>query len=343
MSLSNSQYGQIMNRYDQIRYRQAREQNARIRELHSRIPELTSLEQQYSERRAALISNLANLSEQSMMQFQKETKDFLQKKEQLLTSHGYPADYDELRYDCPDCRDTGTLPDGSHCHCFQKQAISLVYESSNLSQIVERENFRTFTLDYFSKEEQDPASKTSIYDLMEYNREECQSFAAEFPQKPYLSLLLTGPTGTGKSFLAHCVAEELLRSGFSVIRLTASGLIEVFEDQMRKRSRYLSEDDSAEDPDEMDSDELRRYLTDCDLLIIDDLGTEMVNSFTVNKIFYIVDERLVRRKGTLITTNLTMAQLKETYTERISSRLFSGYRILRTAGSDVRMAKKRRE
>ena len=341
MSLNNSQYGQIMNHYDQIRSRQLREQDARRRELRDRIPELRVLEQEYSDHRAQLIQNLSGFSEEIRQQFQKETEDYLRKKAEILVSNGYPADYADLRYDCPDCKDTGLLPNGSHCHCFQKQVIEMIYENSNLTQIIERENFRTFSLEYYSKEETEPINKCSIYELMKYDLEECRRFADEFPTNPSLSLLITGPTGTGKSFLAHCIAEQLLRSGISVIRLTATELIEVFEDHMKRQSRYYSESDLAEDTDEMSSDELHHYLFECDLLIIDDLGSEMVNAFSINKVLNVVDLRQVRQKGTLITTNLNIALLRDTYTERVSSRIISGYRLLQTAGADIRRLRSR--
>ncbi|MBO4391499.1 MAG: ATP-binding protein [Lachnospiraceae bacterium] len=336
MSLSNSQYDRIMNLYDQIRYRQLREQNARIEEVHDKIPELAELESKQAALRAEMIKKIFDSSEEEMDRYQKATEEFLQQKKELLLSHGYPADYEDLRYDCPDCKDTGRLLDGSRCRCFQKRAIEMVYESSNLSRIVERENFRTFSLDYYSKEDIDPVNNISIYELMKYNLETCKRFAKDFPKDPSLSLLITGPTGTGKTFLAHCVADQLLSSGFSVIRLSATQLIEVFEEQQRNRYRYNHEDNFA-DQEEFSADELRHYLFECDLLIIDDLGTEMPNSFTINKIFTVIDDRQTRQKGTLITTNLSMQAIRDSYTERISSRLFSGYKILQTAGADVRM------
>lgn len=336
MSLNNAQYDRIMKLYDQIRYRQLREQNARIKEVHDTIPELEELEKRQADLRATMIRKLFESTEEEMKYFQKATEDFLAQKKSLLLSHGFSEDYEDLRYDCPDCKDTGRLSDGSNCHCFQKRAIEMVYERSNLSQIIERQNFRTFSLEYYSKEEIEPINNISVYELMKFNLESCKKFATNFHDNHSLSLLILGPTGTGKTFLAHCIAEQLLSSGCPVIRLNASQLIEVFEEQQRNRYRY-NRDDGVADQEEFSADELRHYLFECDLLIIDDLGTEMINSFTINKILMVIDERQIRRKGTLITTNLNMRAIRENYTERISSRLFSGYKILQTAGSDVRM------
>ena len=151
----------------------------------------------------------------------------------------------------------------------------------------------------------------------------CQSFVKTFDTN-FSNLLLLGETGVGKTFLSNCIAKELLDSYHSVIYLTAIELFKCFEN---------SDFNKGEDVEYQDVS----YFIDCDLLIIDDLGTESYNSYTISKLFYVINERILRRKSVIISTNLSMPQLENTYSERIFSRLISAYTILRLFCEDIRV------
>ena len=155
-----------------------------------------------------------------------------------------------------------------------------------------------------------------VYDI-------CQSFVKTFDTE-FSNLLLLGETGVGKTFLSNCIAKELLDSYHSVIYLTAIELFKCFEN---------SDFNKGEDVEYQDVS----YFIACDLLIIDDLGTESYNSYTISKLFYVINERILRRKSVIISTNLSMPQLENTYSERIFSRLISAYTILRIFCEDIRV------
>ena len=154
----------------------------------------------------------------------------------------------------------------------------------------------------------------------------CREFAADLARKKE-NLLFTGSTGVGKTFLTNCIAKELIDSGHSVIYLSAGDLFEVF-------SRNKFDYDTPED-----MRDTYRYILDCDLLIIDDLGTELNNSFTSSQLFYCINERMNMSRSTIISTNLSLKQLRDSYTDRVTSRIMR-YRIIPLYGRDIRVLKR---
>lgn len=162
---------------------------------------------------------------------------------------------------------------------------------------------------------------------MEVVVRQCREFAQQYPDKGN-SILFTGGTGVGKTFLTNCIAKELIDRCISVIYLSSNELFEIF-------SKYKFGRDSEEDVEES-----YRYILDCDMLIIDDLGTELNNSFVSSQLFYCINERIGRKKGTIISTNLSMGMLKDTYSDRVTSRIMSNYRVIPLYGADIRMKKR---
>ena len=155
----------------------------------------------------------------------------------------------------------------------------------------------------------------------------CRSYVEHFGEHKD-NLLFTGKTGLGKTFLSNCIAKELLDQSYSVVYLPAVEMYEIFS---KERFDY---DSTEEDRDRS------RYLLDCDLLIIDDLGTELVNTFTTSQLFYCINERLNRRKGTIISTNLPVNEMRDEFTDRVMSRIVSQYTVIPLYGEDLRIRKK---
>jgi DNA replication protein DnaC len=156
---------------------------------------------------------------------------------------------------------------------------------------------------------------------------ECRKYVENFGTEKG-SILFTGSTGCGKTFLSNCIARELIDRLYSVVYLTATDMFDILsESRFNGREEEEAKDRAA-------------YILDCDLLIIDDLGTELGNSFTVSQLFYCVNERLNRKKGTIISTNLTIGRLRDEFTERVTSRLMSQYKILPLLGEDLRLLRR---
>ena len=192
-----------------------------------------------------------------------------------------------------------------------------------------RENFSTFSYDYYDDEKILPGIGRTAREHMRQVTAVCRQFVEEFGEAKG-NILLTGNTGVGKTFLANCIAKELMDRYYSVIYLSSGDLFDIF-------SKWKFDSQAEEGMKDM-----YEYILDCDLLVIDDLGTELNNSFTSSQLFYCLNERLNRKKGTVISTNLSLNALRDTYTERVTSRIMSYYRILPVYGDDIRL-KKRRE
>ncbi len=325
MSLSHSQYLAIEREYSRRLNQDREEQQQRIREVFGRLPELKAIEEE--------LADLAYQKAEAMLAGQKDTtarlearRKFLRNnKISLLKDSGYPQDYLELHYQCELCKDTGFTEEGE-CRCRQRAVTALLYGQSMIQEVLQRENFSTFRLDYYDRTHPDPESGITGYDLMRGHLEVCREFIEGFEQNRE-NLLLMGDTGTGKTFLSHCIAKELLDRYYSVIYLSATQLFEM----LAKRTFGREGADLSEEADQIFT---------CDFLIIDDLGTELTNSFVTSQLFTCINERILRRRSTLISTNLTMNDMLRIYTERITSRLIGNYRILRFPERDIRLYKR---
>ena len=244
----------------------------------------------------------------------------------LLVSAGYPRDYLEPHFRCPDCQDTGYIGT-QKCHCFRQAIIDLLYTQSNLREFLDTENFSRFSLDYYSTGIVDRVTGLNAKQTARRALDECRRFVKTFDTS-FENLFLYGDTGLGKTFLSHCIARELLDTTHSVIYFSAFRLFELFADATFGKS-------SGELPEE-----LEHHIFDCDFLIIDDLGTELTNSFVSSQLFLILNERILRRKSTLISTNLALGTFADTYSERVFSRISSSYTMLKLIGDDIRIQKK---
>jgi DNA replication protein DnaC len=228
-----------------------------------------------------------------------------------------------MQYTCSVCHDTGYV-DGKKCRCFRQKEIDLLYRQSNLREILAKENFDTFSFEWYDNTASD--RRLSPLENARNVAAACMEMTVEFSQVKQ-NLLLTGPAGTGKTFLTHCIAKALLDSCYSVIYLSAAELFEIF-------SSHQFQDEPKQEEELM-----YHHIYDCDLLIIDDLGTEVANNFTMSRLFSCVNERARSNRPVVISTNLTMSQINSHYSERISSRLISNYKILELYGEDIRIRK----
>ena len=326
MALSNSQYDAIMREYGRQQIENHHKLEERRQEIYARLPVVRQLEAEIAERSVACAKKLLEGDKSVLDRLKEDLKDLREQKSLIIRAAGYPDDYLELHYRCPDCRDTGLI-DGRKCHCFLQAQMKLLHAQSNLEDVLERENFNALSYEYYDDTE--ILSQLGITNAAYMRRvvAGCRGFVRGFDKKND-NLLFTGSTGVGKTFLTNCIARELMDDFHSVIYLTASDLFDVF-------SRNKFDYDNAEDMKDM-----YRFILDCDLLIIDDLGTELNNSFTSSQLFYCINERMNMSRSTIISTNLTLARLRDSYTDRVTSRIMSGYRIIPLYGGDIRLLKK---
>ncbi len=235
------------------------------------------------------------------------------KRASLLRDLGLPADYTAIRYGCTTCQDTG-YTDRGMCACMRRMLIQEGYRSSGLGKLLETQSFDNFSLHFYQENAKN----------MQTNLEAARAFAEEF-ERTHQNLFLFGGTGLGKTHLSTAIARRAIDRGYDVVYETAQNIISDFQYDRFEREH------GAESKSE-------RYFS-CDLLIIDDLGTEISNQFTLSTFYNLINSRVNAGKSMLINSNLGHHNLLERYDERITSRLLGEFRILRFMGTDIRRQK----
>lgn len=317
MSLNNYQYDSIMNNYSARR--QAAENAAlqRANYILEHIPGYRQLDEEMISLGMLLTRKLLAKDETEAQILRNKMDEVSAKKISLLTEAGYPEDYLEVKYTCPDCMDKGYI--GSEkCRCFKKEISRLLYEQSNLQQVLREDNFDNLSFEYCQGEDLERLQKAVSL---------CKNFVQNFPSD-YQNLLFYGTVGTGKSFLSGCIAKELLDKDIDVIYFSATELFKTLSDIMFERG------------DRSILNSMRSNIYEASLLIIDDLGTEITNSAVASELFSLLNERHLGRRATIISTNLDLRELQERYADRIFSRILERYSILKLTGPDVRRIKR---
>ena len=322
MSLNNSQYNAIMRIYNQRQFQDKYEQDQRREEVYQKVPQIRQIEDEISSQAVRCARKLLDGDTNAKEELKQHIEDLREQKEVLLSAFGFPADYMEMHYACPECQDTGYV-DGRKCRCFKKEEIRLLYSQSNIEEVLLRENFDSFSYEYYDDRVVIPEIQMTVADYMRQVHTWCKDYVENFEKKGG-NLIFTGSTGVGKTFLTNCIAKALIDQYQSVIYLSSNDLFDVFS---KNKFHYDTEEEMKD---------MYQYILDCDLLIIDDLGTELNNTFVSSQLFYCINERLLRKKSTIISTNLSMTMLRDTYSDRISSRIISQYSIIPLYGDDIR-------
>ena len=322
MSLNNSQYNAIMRIYNQRQFQDKYEQDQRRKEVYQKVPQIRQIEDEISSQAVRCARKLLDGDTNAKEELKQHIEDLREQKEVLLSAFGFPADYMEMHYACPECQDTGYV-DGRKCRCFKKEEIRLLYSQSNIEEVLLRENFDSFSYEYYDDRVVIPEIQMTVADYMRQVHTWCKEYVENFEKKGG-NLIFTGSTGVGKTFLTNCIAKALIDQYQSVIYLSSNDLFDVFS---KNKFHYDTEEEMKD---------MYQYILDCDLLIIDDLGTELNNTFVSSQLFYCINERLLRKKSTIISTNLSMTMLRDTYSDRISSRIISQYSIIPLYGDDIR-------
>ena len=316
MPLTNIQYDRIFRQYEERQKENRLETERRHACVYESIPEFQKLENAVASLAVAQGKKLLSGDEKALDALRKSLADLKAQKEQLLLDAGFSVNFLDPVFCCPDCQDTGYIG-REKCHCFRRAEISLLYEQSGIQDLLKQNNFSLLSYEYYRGE---------ALALFQNAVKTCQSFIKNF-NSDYHNLFFYGTVGTGKSFLSCCVAKELMDQGHSVIYFGATGLFDLLSN-----AAFHTKD--REERQNAYSDLYR-----CDLLIIDDLGTGLTNQFTSSQLFSLLNERHLGKKSTLISTNFTLAQLRDRYSDRIFSRITSNFEVCRLAGEDIRMYK----
>ncbi len=318
MGLSNKQFNSITEQLDAIRLDNHRVQMERTEEIRSKLPAYCEAEKELRALRMQRMHARLSGDTETLSVLQVQEEVLIAGRNRMLTDAGYPADYLNPIFSCPKCKDTGFLPETrTKCTCFVEAQTRLLFEQSGIYDLIAAQNFDTLSFEYFNEEE--ASSYSNSLNI-------AKNFIRNF-NSDYQNLVFYGNVGTGKTFLSCCVAKELMEKGFSVIYCSADKLFKNLVD-------LRFQDDKDAYFSFMDN------IHQCDLLIIDDLGTEAISERVKADLFTCLNNRDMQKKATLISTNLTLDELSRRYSERIFSRVSSHFTFCKFEGRDIRMLKK---
>lgn len=321
LGYSREIYDEVQQKLYRIRNKAWDELTRRKEFFYKRFPEAANIERELSatsvEAAKAVLSG--SNSSVELVKLREKNKNLKQRLSSILQRVNLPEDYLEIKYNCPECEDEGFI-DGIMCKCMKNMLKLEAYNKLNDLSPLETSSFDNFSVNYYSDipmhdGEQSPRERmTLIFNF-------CKKYAENF-KKNSPSLLMTGNTGLGKTHLSLAIAREAINKGFGVIYTSTQNMISNMEKE--KFRGYAA------------SNESEKHYADCDLLIIDDLGTEYATPFSSAAVYNVINSRIMRGKPTIISTNLSMRELEKYYTQRMVSRIIGNNIRLEFLGSDVR-------
>ena len=319
MGFNKENYRRIKEEYDG-KYLRAQEA-ARLRraEVHTALPEIEKIDRELATTGFKIFDATLRGETAKIDAINAENAELQRKRAEIMQVAGFAPDYTEVKYECEECGDTGTV-EYSMCKCMRRRLVEAGIESSGMSDLIKRQNFSNFTLDYYNQSPEMHKRMANIYHFL-------KNYAELFDVTRSGNLALFGGTGLGKTHLSSAVAGAVIEKGNDVYYISAMNLFADFEE------KRFGSSSSYESTGEID-----QYFT-CDLLIIDDLGSELINQFTVSCLYNVINSRLNHKKPTIISSNLTQEEFRKKYWDRISSRVFGEYLVLPFVGNDIRQKK----
>ena len=318
---------EALQRFEEDKQRRASQTEARRQRIYREIPRLEAIEKELRGTMARIMTEALRHGEDpapALLRIRTENAMLQQERAELLAEHGYAADALEDKPRCALCGDTG-YRNGQVCRCLRQYYAR--EQQKELSRMLDlgSQSFDTFSLDWYSQE-YDADYGRSARENMETVYDVCADYAHQFGKRPG-NLLLFGAPGLGKTFLSAAIAREVSSNGWSVVYDTAGRIFQRFEAQ-----KFTREEDAGDDVDRV---------LNCDLLILDDLGTEMTTAFVQSALYQIVNTRLMEKKSTILNTNLMPGEIARRYSPQLASRIEGEYQLLPFFGEDIRKLKKK--
>ncbi|MBE6690211.1 MAG: hypothetical protein E7590_02885 [Ruminococcaceae bacterium] len=322
MGYNRENYARIRESYKTKYLKAYAEADRRLEEIHAKSPEIAEIDRQLARTGAEIAIAALGSGEgyqQKLASVEEQNRALQEQRAAELEKMGYPADYTLPPYECPVCMDTGFV-DTKMCECMRRELILAAYESSGLGKLLQTQSFENFDLRYYATQGE---SRRSMAENFKKLKDYAEGFSPESG-----NLILCGSTGLGKTHLSTAVARCVIDKGYDVFY---TGSIEMFADFEQARFGFGEEKQQA-------NEGLSRY-TDCDLLILDDLGTEQSNQFTSACLYMVLNNRINLRRPTIINTNLNGKEIQSKYADRITSRLFGEFSVIPFTGTDIRRQK----
>ncbi len=319
MAYNRDTFAQIRKEYETKRKNAISDADMRTSKLHEMYPDIAQIDEKLRLTGMKLMNEAMKGKdglEQRIKDVENENLQLQSKRNILLQKHHLPLDITDVKYECQDCFDTGYIGINM-CRCFKAALAKAAFETSGLGALLKDQSFDTFDLSFYLNDK-------IAFEKMQKNLGKCKQYAQSFDNTGK-NLIFIGGTGLGKTHLSTSIARQVIEKGYSVVYDSSPNIFNDFGKEQFKEQNALTD----------------KYF-DCDLLILDDLGTEMHTSFTVSCLYNLINTRLNTGKSTIINTNLSIEELRKTYNDRITSRILGCYEPLLFSGKDIRMQKLQR-
>lgn len=253
----------------------------------------------------------------------KEIEKLRFEKTKLLESSGYKDSYLELQYHCPICKDTG-IHDRKACICRKKLLAKKLYDQSMIEDRIKKENFKNFNPNVFRKSRMQGEDISPYENILQIKDD--MLYLLDRSDKKLPNLYFYGKVGTGKTFMINCIAKELMDKGVPVLYQSSNDMLNFLSSY-----QFMYPEDKKLNKAKVD------LIYDVDVLIIDDLGTEMITDVTKSNLFEVINKRMISEKTTIISSNIMLIDLSMNYDQRISSRIIGEYTPVEFYGNDIRI------
>lgn len=335
--MNNSTLKQLLLEYSRKRNKEIVEANIKKEKIYQENPRLQEIDDELSKFSIQTAKSILQTNDRSLLDTLKSKKEYLlNEKNEIYNSLNIDSTYFYPQFECNLCKDTGYITENyttKMCNCLKQKIFDAEYNKIN-SFDFSKYSFEDFSLDCYSDEINKEKYNSSISpkENIKIIKKICDKFIDTFDNPKEKNLLFTGNTGLGKTFVSNCIANEMIKKGKNVLYQTAPVLLESVIDYKLNKYKYSNDSD------------FYKNILESDLLIIDDLGTECINSMKLSELFTILNTRLLnlnnRVTKTIISTNLGINNIFKIYEERIGSRIAGFYDVYYFFGDDIRFKRK---